>query len=137
MIDRQLTGSIPGADLARLTGLTELALRGNSLTGSIPSEIGALTNLEHLDMSYSGEYSMGGLIPSEIGKLANLTWMNLGGNAFTGAGNGICAILANPVWNEFNVFPAKEWTDGALCPMCLTTGCPTKPCTPVNCTGPN
>jgi hypothetical protein len=92
-----------------------------------------LTNLEHLDMSYSGEYTMGGLIPSEIGKLRNLTWMDFRGNAFTGAGNGICDILKK-FFQNCDFLPNPSWTDGTLCPVCLNTfQC--KP--PVTCTGPN
>lgn len=133
MIDRNLTGPIPPADLARLTGLTELALRGNSLTGPIPAEIGKLTLLEHLDMRYSGEYSMGGQLPDEFGKLTKLKWLDLGGNAFTGAGPGICSILQNELL-PCTLLPNTEWTDGTKCPMCMNRG----KCTPpVNCTGPN
>jgi len=43
----ELTGSIP-PEIGNLTNLTELFLLGNHLTGSIPPEIGNLTNLTDL-----------------------------------------------------------------------------------------
>ena len=48
---------------------TELDLGHNGLTGSIPSEIGNLTNLIFLNL-YSNELI--GSIPTEIGNLTNL-----------------------------------------------------------------
>ena len=44
--DNQLTGSIP-PEIGNLTNLTLLNLEGNHLTGSIPPEIGNLTNLTY------------------------------------------------------------------------------------------
>ena len=45
----ELTGSIP-PELGNLTNLIELILRENQLSGNIPSEIGSLTNLIFLDL---------------------------------------------------------------------------------------
>ena len=47
LLDIQLTGSIP-SEIGNLTNLTYLNLGGNQLTGEIPPEIGNLTNLEYL-----------------------------------------------------------------------------------------
>jgi Leucine-rich repeat (LRR) protein len=55
----QLTGSIP-SEIGILTNLTGLSLYNNQLTGSIPPEIGNLTNLESLSLwgnCYSIEYT--------------------------------------------------------------------------------
>ena len=45
--NNKLTGSIP-AELGDLTNLTELSLGGNGLSGEIPPELGDLTSLQEL-----------------------------------------------------------------------------------------
>jgi len=56
---------------------------GNSaLSGTIATEIGLLTNLTHIGMSY--DY-LSGTIPSEIGKLNSLKSLSLNLNALTGS----------------------------------------------------
>ena len=59
----------------------ELLLRINNLTGSIPSEIGNLDNLEFLHM---GDNQLSGSIPSEIGNLDNLTYLHMYRNQLSG-----------------------------------------------------
>ena len=51
-----------------------LALGGIGLSGSIPPEIGDLTNLVYLDLGRNG---LTGIIPSEIWNLTKLTYLNL------------------------------------------------------------
>ena len=75
-----LTGSIP-PEIGCLTNLTDLSLYNTELTGSIPPEIGNLTNLTGLYLYYN---QLTGEIPSWIGNLTNLTYLNLWGNQLTG-----------------------------------------------------
>ena len=75
-----LTGSIP-AEIGLLSELKILRLRDNELSGSIPSEIGDLTNLTYLGL-VSNEIS--GEIPPEILGLTNLESLSLGANNLVG-----------------------------------------------------
>ena len=80
LFSQGLTGSIP-PEIGCLTNLTNLWLYGNQLTGEIPPEIGNLTNLTDLDLSSN---QLSGEIPSEIGNLTNLTGLWLYVNQLTG-----------------------------------------------------
>ena len=76
----QLRGTIP-SELGSLTNLRWLNLENSQLSGAIPPELGRLTNLEHLvlwDNELTGE------IPAELGGLAKLQSLGLGGNRLTG-----------------------------------------------------
>jgi Leucine-rich repeat (LRR) protein len=66
------TGSIP-PEIGLLTNLTTLDLACNELTGDIPPEIGNLTSLTYIDLHYNQLTS----IPPEIGNLTSLTHLNL------------------------------------------------------------
>ena len=79
LYNNDLTGSIP-PEIGDLTNLTYLVLWAQ-LTGSIPSEIGNLTNLIYLFL-YSNEFT--GSIPSEIGNLTNPMILDLHNNQLTG-----------------------------------------------------
>jgi Leucine-rich repeat (LRR) protein len=76
-----LTGSIP-SKLGNLSNLQTLSLSSNSLTGSIPSELGNLSNLGYLNL---GSNSLTGSIPSELGNLSKLTTLKLYRNDLTGS----------------------------------------------------
>ena len=77
---RQLTGTIP-AELGDLTNLQTVELHVNQLSGEIPGELGSLTNLEIL---WLGHNQLSGEIPEELGSLPNLTYLNLRSNQLTG-----------------------------------------------------
>jgi Ran GTPase-activating protein (RanGAP) involved in mRNA processing and transport len=79
--DNSLSGSIP-AELGNLTNLTYLNLSTNSLTGSIPAELG---NLSKLITLYLGNNSLSGSIPAELGNLTNLTRLYLYNNSLSGS----------------------------------------------------
>lgn len=77
---RNLTGSIP-EELGGLSNLKELGLAYNSLTGDIPSELGNLSELERL---YLRDNRLTGNIPPELSNLSNLGSLYLDGNQFAG-----------------------------------------------------
>jgi len=66
-----------------------LDLQSNELTGSVPPELGNLSNLERLDLHSN---QLVGAIPAELGNLANLKYLFLNYNDLTGA---IPAALGN------------------------------------------
>ena len=81
ILDRNgLSGSIP-TELGNLTNLTGLYLIRNQLSGSIPTELGNLTNLTALNLSFN---ELSGSIPTELGSLTNLTGLNLRDNQLSG-----------------------------------------------------
>ena len=81
LLDNQLTGSIPSS-LGSLTNLENLNLYYNQLTGSIPSSLGSLTNLERLVLR---DNQLTGSIPPSLGSLTNLERLNLSDNQLTGS----------------------------------------------------
>ena len=64
------------------SGVREMDLRHNQLTGWMPPEIGDLSNLKGFDL-YSNRLT--GSIPEKIGNLNNLLWLNLSANRLTGS----------------------------------------------------
>ena len=79
--DNELTGSIPSS-LGSLSNLEQLELGFNELTGSIPSSLGSLTNLTLLNLFYN---ELTGSIPSSLGSLTNLTVLQFQSNQLTGS----------------------------------------------------
>ena len=79
--DNSLTGSIP-KELGNLSNLRILALNRNDLTGSIPKELGNLSSLQEL---YLNGNDLTGSIPSELGNLSSLDDLWLNSNDLTGS----------------------------------------------------
>ena len=79
-IPHGLQGSIP-AELGSLSNLESLTLNNNALTGPIPTELGSLTALRYLLL---GGNELTGPIPTELGNLSNLENLFLSSNALTG-----------------------------------------------------
>ncbi|XP_047949704.1 receptor-like protein EIX1 [Salvia hispanica] len=75
----QLNGSLP--DLRAFSSLTQLYLRDNNFTGSIPQSVGKLSKLRALDLSYN---SLTGLVPPSIGQLSELQDLYLSHNSLEG-----------------------------------------------------
>ncbi len=80
LYDNNLRGTIP-VEIGNLTNLLSLSLGGNQLASTIPTDIGNLTNLSYLDL---GENQFTGTIPTSIGNLTNLTALLLLRNQLIG-----------------------------------------------------
>ncbi len=73
--------------------LTFLWLYDDSLSGAIPENIGDLTYLDTLNISYN---QLSGEIPESIGELSNLNWLYLYLNQLSGVmPNTLCNIYPN------------------------------------------
>ena len=79
-IPHGLSGSIP-PELGSLTNLASLDLAYNNLTGRIPAELGNPVNLRWINFTSN---NLTGTIPLELGNLERLTMLALGGNALGG-----------------------------------------------------
>ena len=80
----ELSGSLP-AELGNLTNLQRLLLFRNQLSGALPAELGNLTNLQELSFS---ENQFAGALPSWLGNLTNLQRLYLSHNQFSGSATG-------------------------------------------------
>ena len=80
LVSNSLTGSIP-PDLGRLDGLKLLWLPLNQLTGTIPSELGSLGNLQGLILN---DNQLTGTVPRELGNLSSLDTLWLHRNLLNG-----------------------------------------------------
>ncbi len=89
-----LNGTIP-SELGNLTNLEKLNLSKNQLRGTIPPELGNLTNLRFLDLY---ENRLSGPIPSELGALTNLEALALFKNNLRGTIPSDLAKLNNLRW---------------------------------------
>ncbi len=78
--------------------VTGLELVGNQLTGKIPKELGDLTNLEELNLSFN---QLSGEIPAALGNLSNLKKLWLVGNP--PVGNQLSGALPEELGNLTNL----------------------------------
>ena len=79
--DNNLVGTIP-EELGNLTQIKNIDLWGNLLSGPIPEE---LRNLRELTSLTLGKNELTGTIPSSLGDLTLLTALSLGSNELTGS----------------------------------------------------
>ncbi|CAL4896186.1 unnamed protein product [Urochloa decumbens] len=76
-----VSGPIPSS-LARLSALTDLTISSTGVSGPVPASLGELRALRSLDLSFN---SLTGGIPASLAALPNLSAINLGRNSLTGA----------------------------------------------------
>ena len=107
--DNGLTGSIPST-LGSLANLEWLNLSSNQLSGPIPIALGRLANLFFLNLSRN---ELSGSVPPWLGDMSSLLALYLSGNELTG---GIPDELANLnlwglglSWNDMSVGPIPAW----------------------------
>ena len=81
LYENQLNGTIP-PELGNLSNLTVLSLYSNRLRGTVPSELGNLSSLEVLALSAN---QLNGSIPPELSNLADLQVLALWGNKLRGS----------------------------------------------------
>jgi len=117
--DMNLRGYI-SSDIGKLSGLKQLFLYSNQITGSIPKELGKLTSLTALRLHNN---QLSGPIPAEIGNLSSLETLYLNNNRLTGVPSSVSAlknrlralvIFPNPMstipYDVFSVNPASTLT---------------------------
>ena len=80
LANNKLTGSLP-PELGSLSQLFFLGLPSNEITGPIPPELGNLSNLWHFTLPFN---NLTGPIPREFGGLASLKTLELADNDVTG-----------------------------------------------------
>jgi len=107
LCDNQLSGSIPD-ELGNLTNLERLHLSGNQLSGSIPADLGNLMNLERL---YLSDNDLSGIYPSEIFRLCTQLSQYSGkidkSNNFDVSWNRFCKWGSHAYVNICNL---EDWT---------------------------
>jgi hypothetical protein len=110
-----LKGTIP-PDIGLLSNkLRVLDIKGNELTGTLPSRtVSVLTKLVHLDVSHN---LLSGTIPDPLGSLKHLSHLSLADNAFSGpVPDALCNLTRLRVLrlthNQLSgKFPQCEWED--------------------------
>ncbi|XVE78280.1 hypothetical protein DITRI_Ditri13aG0132200 [Diplodiscus trichospermus] len=78
----RLRGTLDSLNFSSFPNLAWLHFRNNSLYGPIPSHIGNLSKLIHLDLSYN---NFSGIIPHEIGLLESVQLISLAKNELSGS----------------------------------------------------
>jgi len=115
----QLTGTIP-TELSALTGLSYLSLFENELTSTIPAELAALTGLTRM-LLWSNNIT--GTIPSELMALTGLTKMVVCDNI------GLCGdVPAGLTLHSYSGYCATATTGtrlGSPCPSSSPSASPT------------
>ncbi|KAL0392467.1 UNVERIFIED_CONTAM: MDIS1-interacting receptor like kinase [Sesamum radiatum] len=94
----KLYGTIP-AQIGALSNLRYLILSSNNFTGGIPTQIGALSKLIMLYLAYN---NLTGAIPTQIGALSNLKYLFLLANNLTGTIPFQISALSQLIYLDFS-----------------------------------
>ena len=86
--DNNLVGTIP-TEMGLLTDLVVLGMEQGVLQGSVPSELGELTDLNFLDLDFN---FLSGTLPTELWQLTELRTLDLDNNLISGGIDGIGAL---------------------------------------------
>ncbi|XP_050205562.1 protein NSP-INTERACTING KINASE 3 isoform X2 [Mercurialis annua] len=78
---QSLSGTL-SSGIGNLTNLQSVLLQNNAISGPIPAAIGRLEKLQTLDLSNN---SFSGEIPASLGDLKNLNYLRLNNNSITGS----------------------------------------------------
>ncbi|CAI6008430.1 unnamed protein product [Closterium sp. NIES-65] len=91
LLSQSLTGFLPSS-VGAATRLSKLGFYNNMLSGSIPDTIGNLVSLESFDLSAN---NFSGGLPAAIGKLSLLTFLSVSQNRLAGAIPSTISALSN------------------------------------------
>ena len=106
--ENSLTGTIP-KELGDLTKVFDLYLNYNNLTGTIPKELGNLTNLFNLRLDHN---QLTGTIPKELGNPTGLGTLGLQNNDLSGSipsevVNGLTSLLGLYLHGNSKLMPSS------------------------------
>ena len=73
-----------------MASMAKLYISFNKFTGSIPTELGELTNLKEF-YAYTNDFT--GFLPTELGNLVEMENLVIGKNSFEGEFNLVAALL--------------------------------------------
>jgi len=88
-----ISGTIPSQ--LGLTQITDLQLQQNSLSGTMPSEILMLSHITILGLDQN---SLSGTVPSQLGLLSQITDLGLGKNSLSGSVPSEVGLLTKITW---------------------------------------
>jgi Leucine-rich repeat (LRR) protein len=75
-----ISGSLP-TEIGLLSNLSQLSLGNNALTGTLPSELGTISTLQSLNLQNN---ALTGTIPTELGTMSSLEFLVLSDNMLRG-----------------------------------------------------